>query len=251
IKLPAQMLPVVSARLSPVRFDSGMYSERHAKLLGLGEERIVIGMRMWLARHHEWRDPAALAPVFGGTFGLAGGRLGLAVRQMRDRNQPAAAVLAEVHNPPVVGAGKSLSEFDVLAFGFIEEAKSRIKECGFETLLLDSGQALPGIHRAKRRMRSITVKILPRLVAHGTHAAQPGKARAIENLGELAGDFQVLFATVVCADSDRCALVPALEVGVPQGRVFEHVSVGIDGAPVFESVNLFLPSNHGRYLAPR
>src|SRR5262249_35908239 len=123
IKLPAQMLPVVSARLSPVRFDSGMYSERHAKLLGLGEERIVIGMRMWLARHHEWRDPAALAPVFGGTFELAGGGLGIAERQMRDRNQPAAAVLAEVHNPPVVGAGKSLSEFDVLAFGFIEEAK--------------------------------------------------------------------------------------------------------------------------------
>ena len=41
-----------------------MYPDRHVELLGLGEEHIVIGMRMRLAGHHELRDPSAFTSGF-------------------------------------------------------------------------------------------------------------------------------------------------------------------------------------------
>ena len=48
-----------------------MDSQWDANFLGLGKQRIVIRMRMRLARHYKRRDPSALASVFRGTFELA------------------------------------------------------------------------------------------------------------------------------------------------------------------------------------
>src|SRR5262245_38190423 len=163
---------------------------------------------------------------------------------MRYGNQLAAAVLAEVHNPSVVGTGQCLSEFDVLAFGFIEQAQGRIDERGSEAFFLDSGQALFGIDCAERGVGAVTAKILPRLFAPRPHAAQSRQPRAIENLGELATNFEWFFAAIVVAELHRTGLVSCLDIPVPQGGVFENVSIGIDGPWVFELAKLFRLCRH-------
>ncbi len=52
-----------------------MNADRHVEFLGLGEQHVVIGMRVRLARHDELRDPSAFASGLDGAlqFGGSGG----------------------------------------------------------------------------------------------------------------------------------------------------------------------------------
>src|SRR5216683_2110285 len=99
-----------------------MDSDRHVEFLGLGEEHVVVGMRMRLSGHHELRDPSAFASGFDCAFEFNCGGCRIAERKMRDRYQPSMALRAEVYDVAVVGASISLREFGVLGLGLPEQA---------------------------------------------------------------------------------------------------------------------------------
>ena len=87
-----------------------MYPNRDVEFLRLGEQHVVIGMRMRLPRHHELRDPSAFASSLDRAFELDRRCRRIAERQMRNRDQLATALRAEVHDVPVVGARARLRE---------------------------------------------------------------------------------------------------------------------------------------------
>src|SRR6266446_9551291 len=104
-----------------------MESERYAEVLCFGKNDVVVGMGVRLAGHGELRDPRAFTSVAHGAVELIGGGLGIAEREMGDRNQASAAVGAEVDDPAVVGARVGLCELDVLAFGLPDQAHRRVQ----------------------------------------------------------------------------------------------------------------------------
>ena len=62
-----------------------MDPERDVEFLRLGEQHVMVGMGMRLARHRELRHPSALASGFHRPLQLRRGGLGIAQRQVRGR----------------------------------------------------------------------------------------------------------------------------------------------------------------------
>src|SRR5215469_4665894 len=86
------------------RLDCRMNRQRHAAILGCGEDAIVREVAMRAARYREGRDESALATVLSRAFKLARSLFRVAEREMCDRNQPPSGVTAEISNPAIVSA---------------------------------------------------------------------------------------------------------------------------------------------------
>src|SRR5579885_1550685 len=209
-----------------------MNSERHAEFLRFRKQHVMIGMRMRFARHHKWRNPSAFASILDRAFELVRRTFRVAERQMRNRDEPAAAVLAEIDHPSVVSARERLSEFDILAFGLVEQAQGRVDEGGFKAFRLDSGQPFFWIHRPEGSGNSIPGSLMPSALARRAHRAESRQSGAIKDFREPAADFEMLLAAIVLAYPHRAGFVFGLDVTTPQCRVFQHVAVRVNRALV-------------------
>src|SRR5579885_151494 len=159
---------------------------------------------------------------------------------MRNRDEPAAAVLAEIDLPSVVSAREGLSEFDILAFGLVEQAQGRVDEGGFKAFRLDSGQPFFWIHRPEGSGNSIPGSLMPSALARRAHRAESRQSGAIKDFREPAADFEMLLAAIVLAYPHRAGFVFGLDVTIPQCRVFQHVAVRVNRALVLQFVEFFL-----------
>src|SRR5205823_417330 len=112
-------------------------ADREADLLGAAEDAIVVGMARRLLRHHEGRDEDALHAVARRALELALRLLGDAEGEVRDGDEAAAAVAAEVDDPAVVGARVGLRQLQVLALGLPEDAERRVEDADGEVLAVE------------------------------------------------------------------------------------------------------------------
>jgi hypothetical protein len=158
---------------------------------------------------------------------------------VRDWNQLAAAVRAEVHDVAVVGARACLREIGVFGFGFPQEAHRGVEKRGGETFGVDALQAICRIHRAEGSEAAVARRRVPFVVARRPHRGESAKPAAAEDLRRLAADFEVFEALGVVADSDGAVLEPGFDIAVPQAGVFEDVAVRIDGAGEGQFLDFF------------
>src|SRR5271165_1433546 len=119
IEVPRRPGEIVEAMMDAEwdRLEGRMNRERHIEVLSGGEQTIVIGMPMRLARDGERRDECAFASVFDGAFEFLRRGVRIAEREMRDGNQPSAGVAAEIRDPSIVGATVGVREFGVEELG--------------------------------------------------------------------------------------------------------------------------------------
>src|SRR5271166_5356203 len=120
---------------------------------------------------------------------------------MRNRNQLAAAIRAEIHDVPVVGARARLRELGVFGFGFPQQAHGGIEECGSETFGVDSLEALLSVHRAERSVAGVSRRAVPLVVARRAHRGQSAETAAVENLRRTSRDLEVFQSLGVTANS--------------------------------------------------
>ena len=115
-----------------------MDAERHVEFLRLGEEHIVIVVAVRLARRGELHHPSALVTGLDRAFefGRRGG--GIAQREMRHRNQAAAAVRRPVGDPAVVGAAHRLRVLGIVGIGLPGQIEAGINDRGVESFLVES-----------------------------------------------------------------------------------------------------------------
>ena len=163
---------------------------------------------------------------------------------MRDWNQLAAAVRAEVHDVAVVGSRARLGEIGVFGFGFPQQAHRRVEECGGETFGVDALQAIFRVHRAEGSEAAVARRRVPFVVARRAHRGESAEAAAAEDLRGLAADFEVFEALGVVADSDGAVLELGFDIAVPEAGVFEDVAVGIDGAGEGQFLDFFGAIGH-------
>ena len=139
-------MAVLEARRAQLeRLEGGMDGDRHVELDRLGEDRIVRRIAMRLVRPGEGHDEGAAAAVLHRALELGRRRRGIAERQMRDRDQPAAGVAAEIGDPAVVGAAIGLAQLDVIELGLPQDAERRIEHRRVEPLGVEQLQPLAGI----------------------------------------------------------------------------------------------------------
>src|ERR1700730_13306134 len=131
--------------------EGGMNCERHVEILRHREDRVMTRVAMRDARDRKRTYECALASVLYRTLEFARGFGRVAEREMRDRNQAAAGVAAEIRDPTIVGAAICARQLCVEEFGLPEQADSRIENRALHPFLLEQLQAFFHVHGAERR----------------------------------------------------------------------------------------------------
>src|ERR1700674_2030994 len=174
-------------------------------------------MRVRLARHRELADPSAFASGLHRPLQLARRSLGIAQREMGDRNQLAAAVRAEIDDVPVVGARVGLGHLSFGALDLVEQAERRVEKRRFEALGGDSLHAFLWIHRAKRGVAAVTRFAMANWnLARRAHPGQAGEHPGMDELRGFALDLQILVAAAAVLDPERARLVLLFNVSLPE-----------------------------------
>src|SRR5260221_308276 len=106
IEVPCGPLEIVEAMVNAEidGLEGWMNRERNVEVLRGGEHAIVLRVAVRDASDGKRADEGAFASVLDGAFEFARGFFGIAERKVRDRNELAAGVAAEVGDPSVVGA---------------------------------------------------------------------------------------------------------------------------------------------------
>ncbi len=139
------------------RFKGRMNRQRNTEVLRCGEDRIVVGMTVGLARNREGADERALTSVLGRAFEFARSRGGVSERNMRDRNQPSARIATEVGNPAIVGAAVGVREIGVENLGLPQQPDRRIEHGFGHALGLQQVEALLHVHCSVSRATDIAL----------------------------------------------------------------------------------------------
>ena len=226
-----------------------MNRERDAEILRGGEDRVVTRVAVRDAGDRERAYECALASVLDGALELARRFGGVAEREMRDRDQAAAGVAAEIRDPAVVGAAVCGREFGVEEFGFPQQPDRRVEERFRHPLLVEQLEALLHHHRAEGGAFEVGVLGLRRehphlfglgVAAHRAlaqlarvldflaHAAERAEQAGRGHLGAFAIDFEVLEAVVADADAHRAIAILRVDVFFPEIGRLEDMSVAID-----------------------
>ena len=230
------------------RLGHRMDADRHAQILGRGPERIVVLVGMGLVGQRVGRHERALGPPSDGTLQLL--RRGLARRQadVRDGNQPAARVRAEIDDPAVVGAGIGLGQGMVGHLGLPLQTDGGIDEGFGEMLPVEQFQPLLGVVAAERDAVGIGLLLDGvALLERAAHAAPAGQNVGVEVARTLPVEFQVVQPVRPGPDADRAIPEFGIDVAFPQVRGLVDVAVGVDGPVVGEARCL----EHGSLPAER
>src|SRR5439155_1656593 len=155
--------------------------------------------------HHEGRDEDALHAVARRALELALRLLGDAEGEVRDRDEAAAAVAAEVDDPAVVGARVGLRQLQILALGLPQDAEGRVEDADGEVLAVEPLEALLGVPGAEARV----VEVLEagrragrgRDVADQVHRAEARGQVLADHLGRLRRDLETIHSSAPSASS--------------------------------------------------
>src|SRR5438445_15652 len=209
------------------------------------------GIAVGYARDRERTDEGAAATVLHRSLELARRLRRVAEREMRDGDQPAAGVAAEIGDPAVVRAAIGARELGLEQLGLPQQAERGIEHGLRHPLAIEELHALLHVHGAERgapevRMlrrgtdpadvmgRNISahraLPELPRLVDPLAHAAEGAELARTGDRGAPAVDLQVLEAVVAHAYPERPGAIGGLQVGLPQIRRLEDVAVAVDHA---------------------
>ena len=126
-----------------------MNRERNVEVLRGGEDPIVPGISVGDSRDRERAHEGATAAIRDGALQLFGRRGGIAQRQVRDGDQPAAGVAAEIGDPPVVRAAIRRRQLGVHQFGFPQEPNRRVEDGLGQTLAIEELDPLLHVHGAE------------------------------------------------------------------------------------------------------
>jgi hypothetical protein len=149
---------------------------------------------------------------------------------VRSRHQ-AIARRAELTDPPVVRAGVCLRQFVVLDLDLPEKTDRRVEHDGVDVLGVEQLQPLLGIHAPERCF--VEVGALG-IELHGAqvgiaHRAERRRKAAAAQLRTLAADLELFEAVLVAHDAEGAIAVLRIDVGLPQIRRFEDVTIRVDG----------------------
>src|ERR687883_326039 len=99
-------------------FESRMDPDGNVEVLRRREQDIVIGMAVGLARERVRGDKRTLTSGLDRALQFARRFSGIAERYMRDRDQLAAGITAEIRDPAVVSAAMGGGQFRIEHLGF-------------------------------------------------------------------------------------------------------------------------------------
>src|SRR6266542_4992643 len=168
---------------------------------------------------------------------------------MRDGNQPAARVAAEVGDPAVVRATVRTRELGVEQLSLPEEAERGIEHGLCHPLAVEELHALLHVHGAERGAAEVrlirretdaadvlrrdvpahrAIAQFPRLVDPLAHPAERAELARAGDRGAPAVDLQEFEAVVTHAYPERPVAIGGFQVALPQIRRFKDVAVAVD-----------------------
>src|SRR5262249_29137771 len=168
---------------------------------------------------------------------------------MRDGNEPAPRVAAEVGDPAVVRAAIRARELGIEQLRLPQQAERGIEDGLRHALTIQELQAFLHDHGAERGAAEIrllrrgtdaTPILWRHLPAHGAptnlarfvdplaHATERAELARASDRGRPAVDEQLLEAVVADADAERPIPILRIEVGFPQIRRLEDVAIAVD-----------------------
>src|SRR5205823_9447377 len=251
IEIPDRPAELVEAMVNVERdrLERRVHGQRNVEVLRRREDRVVARVAVGHARDGERADEGAAAAVLHRTLELAGGVFGIAEREMRDGDQPAAGVAAEVGDPAVVRAAIRARELGVEQLGFPQQAERGIQHGLRHPLAVEELDAFLHVHGAERRATEVrllrrgtdaadlrerhvpaqrALAQLPRLVDPLAHAAERAELDRAGNHGGPAVDQEMLEAVVAHAYAERPVAIGGIQVGLSQNRRLEDVAVALD-----------------------
>src|SRR5262245_29783519 len=236
-------------RAEAERLDRRMNRNRHVELFGRRPEAIVEGVRLCLPRPGKRRDESALCARAHGALELSRGFLWLSERDVGDRNQAAAGLGAEIHDPAVVGAAIGGGKLGILDLRLPENADRRIQERLAEPLLVEADEALFRVHRPERGPAEVRTLRCRRDVLRSHTAQRAGKTRR-HVPRRLPIPLEVFQSVRTGADSDRAVAKSRLEVLRPKVRRLQYVAVAVDRSADVDA-RIVLPFHRGPPLRLR
>ena len=217
------------------RLAAGMDADRHVEFLRLGPERVVVGVGVRNVGGGERHEERALAAGLHGPLQFSGGLVAVAHRDVRNRNQAAVRVGAELDHPAVVRTrerGLQFQVFDVL--GLPQQAEARIDDRLVQAFTVHALEAFLGIHGPERRLTQIrAVRVRRGFLLRGlAHRAELGQLARWRVLGGAAVQFED-FKPVLVRTQTNCAVAELrIDVFFPGIGRFEDVAVGVDRAGI-------------------
>ena len=188
-----------------------MDGERHAEVLGGGEDRVVVGVAERGARMGERGDVAALGSLADGPLQLVSGGDGVGERQVGGGDQPG-RIGAELADPAVVGLGVGLRKGRILNLGLPQQPNRGVKDGGVDVLGVEHFETFAGVHCAVGRFTEIgPLRVLlegPEIRV--AHRSQRRRESSTAELRWLPVDLQLLEAVLV----DRRSATPVAELRI-------------------------------------
>src|SRR5262245_26287237 len=172
---------------------------------------------------------------------------------MRDRNEPAPGIAAEVGDPAVVRATIRARKLGIEQLRLPQQAERGIEHGLRQAFTIEELQALLHVHGAERGASEIrllrcgtdaahllgrdlpahrALAELARLVDPLAHPTERAELARASDRGRPAVDEEVLEAVLADADAERSIAIRRLQVGLPQIGRLEDVAIAVDNERV-------------------
>src|SRR5437879_824501 len=231
------------------RLEGRMHGQRHVEVLRRREYGVVARIAVGHACDGERTDEGAAAAVPHRALELARGLRRIAEREMRDGNQPAAGVAAEIGDPAVVRATVRTRKLGVEQLSLPEKAERGIEHGLRHPLAVEELHALLHVHGAERGAAEVrlvrrgteaadvlrrvfpahrAIAQFPRLVDPLAHPAERAELARAGDRRAPAVDLPELEDVVTHAYPEGPVAIGGFQVALPQIRRFKDVAVAVD-----------------------